>query len=256
MQLEKHLSQGRLLYLTKEGDAISVSENDHFRWMAFNDVVQSIMHKRKPYLLTLPHQIALLLPLLLFRPKNIVELGLGGGNIGRFLMHLSTEINLTSLEYNPQVINCFTDYFNPGRQPIYIIHADGLRWLDQQDANDIDWLICDVYRSEEFGFNSIIKQLEILTSRLNEQACLSINLPDVSDEEINLCLTILQQLQAKHHISYFHIPNYLNIVIHLYPKHWPLHRLLKQGAKRNDINYLPQRVFKRWRKFWPHGNTV
>ena len=255
MKLEKHLSQGKLLYLSKHGDAISVSENDNFRWMAFNDVVQSIMHRRKPYLLTLPHQIALLLPLLLFRPKNIVELGLGGGNLTRFLTHLSTEINVTSLEYNQQVIDCFTEYFNVEQKIENIIHTDGLTWLADKETTNIDWLICDVYRSDEFGFNNIIKQLEILTDKLNDNACLSINLPDISDEEINLCLSILQQLQSNHHISYFHIPSYLNIVIHLYPKHWPLHRLLKQKTKR-EHSYLSKRIFNRWRRFWPHGNSL
>jgi spermidine synthase len=253
MKLEKHLSQGKLLYLTKHGDAISVSENIHFRWIAFNDVVQSIMHKRKPSSLTLPHQIALLLPLLLFRPKNIVELGLGGGNLTRFLTNLSTEINIKSIEYNKDVIECFTEFFNPDHENMDIILADGINWLEQQDEKNIDWLICDVYRSDEFGFSSIVKQFETLTSKLDSQSCLSINLPDVSDEEINLCLTILQQLQSKHHIQYFHIPNYLNIVIHLYPKNWPVHRLLKLRAKRNKNSYLSPLKFNRWRKFWPHG---
>ena len=103
--MEKHLSQGKLLYVSKLEDAISVSENEHFRWMAFNDVVQSIMHKRKSYLLTLPHQIALMLPLLLFRPKNIIELGLGGGNLTRYLTHLSPEIKVISIEYNLAFVN-------------------------------------------------------------------------------------------------------------------------------------------------------
>ncbi len=252
MKLEKHLSQGRLLHLTKHGDAISVSENDHFRWMAFNDVMQSIMHKRKPYSLTLPHQIALLLPLLFFRPKNIIELGLGGGNLTRFLSHLSTEINLTSIECNQQVIECFTNFFNPEKETMHVIYADGLSWLEQQNTMLHDWIICDVYRSDEFGFNIIVKQLETLTSQLNSQSCLSINLPDVSDEEINLCLIILKQLQSEHHIHYFHIPNYLNIVIHLYPKNWPIHRLIK----RNKNSYLSPIKFNHWCQFWPHGIHV
>jgi len=256
MKLDKHLSQGKLLYLSKLEDAISVSENEHFRWMAFNDVVQSIMHKRKPYLLTLPHQIALMLPLLLFRPKGVVELGLGGGNLTRYLAHLSPDIKVRSIEYNQQVIDCFTEYFNPSVTSLNIIHAEGLAWLMHQEASDNDWLICDVYRSDEFGFNSIIKQLEILVSKLSPQACLSINLPDVSDDEINLCLTILQQLQSSHCISYFHIPNYLNIVIHLYPNSWPLHRLLKKSSKANKNSYLTLRVFNQWRNFWQHGISV
>lgn len=249
MQLTKHLAQGRLVYLSQQQDAISVSENDYYRWMAFSDVVQSVMHKRKPCQLTLPHQIAIMLPLLFFRPSRIIELGLGGGNLTRFLQHLSSDIKLTTLEYSQQVIDSFHEHFNPEQVDLDIVCADGMTWLIEQDATELDWIICDVYQSQEFGFDAIIKQLETLTDKLNSQSCLSINLPDISDSDINLCLTILQQLKPDHHITYFNIPNYLNIVIHLTPKIWPLHKLIK----RNKQSYLPQITLQRWRKFWPHG---
>jgi spermidine synthase len=249
MQLAKHLAQGRLVYLSQQQDAITVSENDSYRWMAFSDVVQSVMNKRKPCQLTLPHQIALMLPLLFFRPTRIIELGLGGGNLTRFLQHLSTDINLTTIEHSQHVIDSFEQHFNPQQTHINIVCADGMSWLKQQNAEELDWLICDVYQSQEFGFNAIVEQLETLSHKLAPQSCLSINLPDISDSDINLCLTILQQLQPNHHITYFNIPNYLNIVIHLTPHHWPLHKLIK----RNKQSYLSQVTLQRWRQFWPHG---
>ncbi len=249
MQLTKHLAQGRLVYLSQQQDAISVSENDCYRWMAFSDVVQSVMNKRKPCQLTLPHQIAIMLPLLFFRPTRIIELGLGGGNLTRFLQHLSSDVKLTTIEYSQQVIESFDLHFNPEGVHLDIVCADGMTWLKEQDAIDLDWVICDVYQSQEFGFDVIIKQLETLTDKLASQSCLSINLPDISDTDINLCLTILQQLLPDHHITYFNIPNYLNIVIHLTPKSWLLHKLIK----RNKESYLAPVVAQRWRKFWPHG---
>lgn len=249
MQLVKHLAQGRLVYLSQQQDAITVSENDSYRWMAFSEVVQSVMHKRKPKKLTLPHQIALLLPLLFFRPTRVIELGLGGGNLTRFLQSLSSDIMLTTIDHSQEVIDIFSQYFNPEQVDIDIICADGMTWLAQQDANDIDWIICDVYQSQELGFDGIVNQLEVLTSKLDSQACLSINLPDISDHDINLSLTILQQLLPDHLITCFNIPNYLNIVIHLTPKHWQLHRLIK----RNKQSYLHPFKLHRWRKFWPHG---
>ena len=252
MQLTKHLAQGRLVYLSQQQDAISVSENDCYRWMAFSDVVQSVMNKRKPCQLTLPHQIAIMLPLLFFRPTRIIELGLGGGNLTRFLQHLSSNVQLTTIEYSSQVIDSFEGHFNPEKIDFDIVYADGMTWLKEQDAVDLDWIICDVYQSKEFGFDVIIKQLEILTDKLASQSCLSINLPDISDTDINLCLTILQQLQPDHHITYFNIPNYLNIVIHLTPKSWLLHKLIK----RNKQSYLPHVIAQRWRKFWPHGLQI
>jgi spermidine synthase len=249
MQLTKHLAQGRLVYLSQQQDAISVSENDYYRWMAFSDVVQSVMNKRKPCQLTLPHQIAIMLPLLIFKPTRIIELGLGGGNLTRFLRNLSSQVVLTTIEYNQHVISSFNQHFNPEELSLDIVCADGMEWLPQQDSTEIDWIICDVYKSQEFGFDAIIKQLETLTDSLNSQGCLSINLPDISDSDINLCLTILQQLKPDHHITYFNIPNYLNIVIHLTPRNWPLHKLIK----RNKQSFLPQVVAQRWRKFWLHG---
>lgn len=87
---------------------------------------------------------------------------------------------------------------------------------------------------------------------LNPNACLSINLPDSSDQEVNLCLTVLQQLQTNHRIIYFHIPNYLNIVIHVVPDHWRVENILKK----NKYSYLPKRTYAHWRKFWQYFKEI
>jgi len=257
MQLTKHIAQGKLLYLSLGEESLSVSENKHFRWLAFNNdkdeqIIQSVMHKRKPWQLTLPHQTALLLPLLFFKPKNVVELGLGGGNLDRFLAHTCPHLSIKSIEYSPIVIESFTRYFNPEKAKIEIIHRDSHDWLAQKGKEPIDWLICDVYQHKEQDFDKTIQQLESLLDNIDSNSCLSINLPGATDNEINLCLTVLQQLSSDHHIIYFHIPNYLNIIIHLIPKHWQTFRLLK----RNKHCHLPHRLFLQWRKFWLHGVEV
>lgn len=249
MRLAKHLSQGKLVYLSQTSDAISVYENKHYRWLSFGDTVQSIMLKRMPNQLTLPHQIALMLPLLLFRPNVVVELGLGGGNLSRFLSTLSSEIELISIEKNRHVIECFYQYFNPYNHIYSIDENDGLSWLNEKQYDEKDWIICDVYRTDEFGFADIIKQLEVFTTQLTTNNCISINLPSVSDDEMNLCLVILLQLQASHQVTYFHIPNYLNTIIHIYPNDWNIYSLLK----RHNNTYLTRTCFNRWKTFWKHG---
>ncbi|MBL4822436.1 MAG: hypothetical protein JKX90_02785 [Colwellia sp.] len=257
MQLSKHIAQGKLLYLSQGEEGLSVSENEYFRWLAFNNdkgeqVIQSVMHKRKPWQLTLPHQTVLLLPLLFFKAQNIVELGLGGGNLDRFLAHTCTDVSITSIEYSSIVIENFTRYFNPEKVKIDIIHSNSNAWLAQPEKAPIDWLICDVYQHNEHDVDKTIKQLANLLDNIDSDSCLSINLPDSTDHEVNLCLTVLQQLASEHNIIYFHIPNYLNIVIHLIPKHWQTFKLLK----RNKNCYLPRRLFLQWRKCWQHGNEV
>ncbi len=257
MQLSKHIAQGKLLYLHQGEENLSVWENKYFRWLAFNNdkgeqVIQSVMHRRKPWQLTLPHQTALLLPLLFFKPQNVVELGLGGGNIDRFLAYTCTDISIKSIEYSASVIESFSQYFNPEKEEIEIIHHNSHDWLVQNKNNNMDWLICDIYQHKEQDADETIKQLENLLANIDSNGCLSINLPDATDTEVNLCLTVLQQLSRDHNIVYFHIPNYLNIVIHLIPKHWQTFKLLK----RNKNCFLPRRLFLQWRKFWQHGSEV
>ena len=252
MQLSKHIQQGKLLYLNQNEGNISISENEHYRWMAFDDVIQSVMLKRKPESLTLPHQIFIMLPLLFFRPHNVYELGLGGGNLGRYVSSLNSKIAFTSIEHSEQVIRCFNEFFNPKDARFEILHQDANLWLKQTLDTVPDWLICDIYQQQTQDFKQTLAQLSLLAEQLTSETCLTLNLPDSSDQEVNLCLTVLQQLQTSHKIVYFHVPNYLNIIIHLIPIQWQIEKILQ----RNKQSYLAKHTFLRWRKFWQVRSEV
>lgn len=249
MKLTQHINQGKLIYLSNGSDHISISENEHFRWLAFEDTIQSVMHKRCPERLTLPHHYAVLIPLLFFKPTTIAELGLGGGNLSRFLTSLHADITVQSIELSPCVIHCFSQYFNPNNQAVLIEHSTAMTWLEAQQAQSsasMDWLICDVYQHHVNDFQERVNLLTALIDNLVSDACLTINLPDVNDEEMKLCITILQQLQSSHQIIYFYIPRYLNIVIHLLPNHWPINSVKKQ----NKNSYLSKAMYSRWKKLF------
>ncbi|MFT5635574.1 MAG: spermidine synthase [Cognaticolwellia sp.] len=251
MKLTQHVNQGRLVYLSNTTDQITISENEHYRWLAFDDVIQSVMHLRCPEKLTLPHHYAALMPLLFFQPNQVIELGLGGGNLSRFLSALNPKIQVMSIELSQAVIDCFKGYFNPQQHQIVIKNSEALTWLQQTHCpkrTTADWLICDVYQHYAKSFQSRVNLLTALIDNLQNNACLTINLPDLDDQEINLCLTILRQLQSSHHIIYFHIPRYLNVIIHLLPKHWMLDNL----KKRSKTSYLPPTQYLRWRKFFSY----
>jgi len=251
VKLTQHVNQGRLVYLSNTEDQITISENKHYRWLAFDDVIQSVMHLRCPSKLTLPHQYAALMPLLFFRPNKVIELGLGGGNLSRFLSALQPNMTILSIELSQTVITCFKRYFNPQQHPIIIENSEALEWLQQSQPSTTpaaDWLICDVYQHHAKSFQSRVVLLTALIDNLQNNACLTINLPDLDDHEINLCLTILRQLQSSHHIIYFHIPRYLNVVVHLLPKHWIIDNL----KKRSKSTYLSPIQYLRWRKLFSH----
>jgi len=248
MKLAKHIQQGQLNYFTHSDELISVSENQHYCWLAFDDVVQSMMLKRRPWQLTFPHQISLLSPLLFFRPKQVVEFGLGGGNLARFLLHYLPDLALHTVEYSEEVIDCFERFFNPQSANVNLHHSSALDWLHYQKRMKPDWFICDIYQSSQSIDDSLTLTKNIL-KKVGKQTVLSMNLPNPSDEEINYFLAELKRLAPDKHLVYFHIPNYLNVVIHLLPIN-----MLKQ-PKNELINnsILPIRIFNRWRGYWKHG---
>lgn len=248
MKLTKHIQQGQLSYFTQSDELISVSENDHYRWLAFDDVVQSMMLKRKPWQLTFPHQISLLSPLLFFQPKQVVEFGLGGGNLARFLLHYLPDLTLHTVEYSQEVIDCFERFFNPETANVNLHHYSALDWLHYHKRVKPDWFICDIYQSNQSIEDSLTLTKNIL-KKVDNTTVLSMNLPCPSDEEINYFLGQLKRLAPDKHLIYFHIPHYLNVIIHLIPP-----AMLKQSEKaliNNSI--LPIRIFKRWRQYWKHA---
>lgn len=248
MKLIKHIQQGHLSYFSQDDNSISVSENSHYRWLAFDNVVQSMMLKRKPWQLTFPHQISLLSPLLFIRPKQVVEFGLGGGNLARFLLHYVPNLSLHTVEYSPQVIECFEQYFNPQAAKVNLHHYSALDWLHFNKNIKADWFICDIYQKNQSIGDSLSLTKNIL-KKVADSAVLSLNLPNPTNEEINNFLAELKVLAPTKHIVYFQIPHYLNIVIHIMPCE------LLQQAEENPLlqSPLPARIFKRWRQYWRHG---
>ncbi len=248
MPLSRHLEQGRLLYWTRNPDAISVNENSHYRWLAFGDVIQSVMNKRAPNRLTLPHQYALLLPLGYFSATHVIEFGLGGGNISRFINTWFPNINHKIIERNGDVIYCFHQYFEPKKLPIEVIHSSAERWFSTTQGQERqcqqgkkEWFIYDIYQHQDeqiAASNSVLYQL---IEALTEQQLLSVNLPFVEPFELNSVLDNMRRKFTTHQIAIYRVPHYRNKVIHLVPKQCLL--------PKTSSGLLPMRLRKYWRKY-------
>ena len=244
MKLAAQLQQSKLLYLHQGSENLAVAENEHYRWILFDDVVQSIMLKRVPSKLTIPHQYFLMLPLLFHVPNKMIELGLGGGNLVRFLNNLLPNSEILSIEYNEQVIECFKSFFNPQNIQQPIVHTSFELWLAKQKKQlNGDWLIYDIYQTDE-NPQYFLKQIKRLLSKIDDNAWLTINLPDLDEHDLNIALLHLSSLKGKRMMRYFHIPNYKNIIIHLTPINAELN---------HDNSILPQYARARWATFWQHG---
>ncbi|MDT0605148.1 hypothetical protein [Thalassotalea castellviae] len=244
MKLAAQLQQSKLLYLHQGNENLAVAENEHYRWILFDDVVQSIMLKRVPSKLTIPHQYFMMLPLLFHVPNKIIELGLGGGNLVRYLTNILPNSEILSIEYNAQVIECFENFFNPQNIQQPIAHSSFELWLAKQKKQQrCDWLIYDIYQTDE-NPQYFLKQIKRVLNKIDKNTWLTINLPDLNEHDLNIALLHLSSLKGSRMMRYFHIPYYKNIIIHLTPI---------DAVLSDNNSVLPHYALTRLARFWQHG---
>ncbi|WDE11198.1 hypothetical protein [Thalassomonas haliotis] len=248
MRLPTQFRQKQLLYFHQQQEAISVYENAYYRWLTCSRVLQSLMLKSRPWQLTLPHHNTLLLPLLFFRPNRVIELGLGGGNLSRFLKKIAPAIDLVTIEYQQNVIDCFLKFFNPQSQENRIIHADINHWFGHHSPDGHNWIIYDIYQQPKVANRPPNTLLQLLVTTLTPDSCFSINLPEPSAPELTLLLKQLRCWKSSHRLYYFTVARYRNVIIQLLPKSWPIN-----GAKAVSESYLPPKLIPPWLKCWQAG---
>ncbi|REL31041.1 hypothetical protein [Thalassotalea euphylliae] len=242
MPLSRHLQQGQLLYFKQAPDAISVSENRHFRWLAFNDVLQSAMRKQRPHWLTLPHQWPLMLPWQRYSPKRIVEFGLGGGNHLRFCRWLSPQLDYQVVESNRTVIELSQTFFALDQSAANqkIVCQTAQQWLTNQSLVDIDWLIFDIYQAPKVGVNATHNTLQALIEELPEHTLLSINFTEPTSQSLRYWQQLFHK-KKQHRMAAYEVPHYQNVVVHLLPKQAP--NMVDKEC------YLTSSYQKRWQQF-------
>ncbi|MCH2055450.1 MAG: hypothetical protein MK214_02330 [Thalassotalea sp.] len=240
MLLSKKLQNGNILYYVKGEDGLSVYENRHMRWMAFGDVLQSVIRKHKPHQLTLPHQWAMTMPLLTLTPKTVVEFGLGAGNQLLFTQSLAPNIHHKVIEANGSVLEAAVEYFPVSKLRENLIHIDAKAWIDEQSSLKDDWYIFDIYHKTKFADNSYNDLLENVIARLPDSSILTINFPETTEKEIKFWLLKLIAKQS-HVAEFYSVPHYKNHIIHLMPRN-PGKTIKLESA-------LPKQKLKYWQSF-------
>ena len=132
-----------LLHLDHHGGRrLAVLENEAFRWLEIDDVVQSVLCRTTPGALCLPHQQALqsCLP---ERAQRILELGLGGGDMTRHLAARWPGAEHHCVELDREVLRLYRRFFQGAEQPT-LHHADALAYLERE-AGTFDLILLDLF---------------------------------------------------------------------------------------------------------------
>jgi len=242
MKLLKNLELGSLLYLSNNKETICVSENEHYRWLSINDVCQSIMLKRCPYKLVLPHQYAMMMPLLFYKPRNICEVGLGAGTFARFVNKFLPTSSFTSIETDLRVIESFKQYF-PSHLGNHKVVNELFDAENKSMTNaGIDWWLYDLYSSTENN-KACIDNLSSFLNHASNRSLISVNITSACENTINHFLTLFKGYLKHYSVFYFEIPQYSNVIVVALPR----------SDARSLESALPKSYQNRWHRLWQTG---
>lgn len=135
------------------------------------------------------------------KPKQILEIGLGGGSLDMVLSHHIPEANITSVELDPTVITIAEKWFGvPKTANRRTVEGDGLDYVEKmvQRGEFVDVLFldaCDTDPSSPCPAASFRKAVVIdqLRSVLTQEGCLVVNIlsHDADDENRSVTNSIV-----------------------------------------------------------------
>lgn len=175
------LTQGTLEYLNQDELTIAVYRNDEYRWLLIDNVLQSLMLINSPAKLTMPHQVKLTQLLSEVKLNTVVEFGLGGGNLRRFLAKHQPTMHVTSVEHSSIIIDIYHQFFNPENIDADIVNMDAFDYLNTMKPNAVDWLIYDLYSDQLENLALEKSLLTQLHQPLTKQGWLSLNLTGINN---------------------------------------------------------------------------
>jgi len=199
---------------------IEISQNPELRLLRTDHrAIQSALLRNKPEQLVLPYMQAMMAGLLfLSSPKQILLLGLGGGDMVRQLHHQLPESQITAVEIDPVIVEVSRDYFElPDSHNVTICINDAANFLHHDDQY-YELIIVDIYDGE--ATLDLLKNKHFYQhcyQKLKDDGMLTLNLISNDADQFKQILWLIRQ-QFDHSTLCLTIAGHLNIVIFAFKK--------------------------------------
>lgn len=202
---------GQLLYWFRDHyNRLEVREDLKFRWLLQNQTVQSVMLRQNPCDLCLPHQQAMLPALQARRYKQALHLGLGGGDLVRWLHLHVPGIRQTAVDVNSQMIELYQKFFRQHENP-ELICADAFAFL-ASTSKHFELITVDLFNDD--GSPAPLFRNETyqhLSTCLKPQGQMILNLLPRTETELQQVLSLMEQYIGE--TESIHLAGYRNHVL-------------------------------------------
>lgn len=237
---------GQLIYSRRSAfHTIEVYESDELRMLRTDQhAVQSAISLSQSQQLNLPYMHAMMAGLLFQpTPQNVLMLGLGGGDLLRYLHHYLPESLLTAVEIDAAMVEVCRDYFALPESNNIDIHIDDAMHYIANETQLYEMIIVDIYHGTNVPMLIHDKSFyQHCFDRLAENGMLIVNLL-TNDADIfrNILWLIRQQFDRS--TLCLTVPEHMNVIVFAFkqrPCELRLELLQKKAeelGKRYELNF-------------------
>jgi len=202
---------------------------------------QSSMNLKRPHLLVLAYTKAMMAGLLFMRsPRKVLNLGLGGGSLPKFLLAHFPDCKIDIVELRPMVVKVAFDYFAIPQDPRLTIYVnDAKDFLKKKITDYYDLILLDIFNKRgmvnSIGESSFLKACR---DHLTENGIMIINLWSKPDSVFKTIITEINDIfdNQTYHLPVAertnHIVFAMNHSLSRYPR-----TLIQRQAQALDYKY-------------------
>lgn len=210
------LNDPTLLYEYKDdADHITVFENHTYRWIQTGDGnIQSAMNKALPCQPVLPYLPAILSALLFAEtPASCLVVGLGGGELIRYINHYLPQSKLAAIENNTVMADIFNEYFSTQQTCFDLFKHDICDFTHNPCEKLHDIIFVDVFGNNNLPTCFYQPSLYQHLSRLiTDEGVLAINLAVRSEREALELLKLIRESFQRRTLC-LSVDQHMNLVV-------------------------------------------
>lgn len=241
---------GQLIYTRNSAfHTIEVSQTDGLRLLRTDQhAVQSVLSLSHPEQLNLPYMHAMMAGLLFppSAPQSILMLGLGGGDLVRYLHHYFPESMLTAIEIDAAIVDVCQEYFAlPESKNIDIQVDDAMHFISNKSQH-YEMIMVDIYHGANVPTVLHDKAFhQLCFDRLTENGMLILNLL-TNDADIFKHILWMLREQFDRSTLCLSVPQHRNIVVFAFKQRPTDLRLEKLQEKAEELSKRYELNFSEW----------
>lgn len=192
----------QLVWFKSGPPRLELTEEGPFLCLYLDGIMQSKMNQLAPAATLSAHLVPILQSLQQLKPEAVLQLGLGGGDINRFISTVLPNTRLLTVELSPDVIEAYQRFFClQGKEEVLALAVEEFLEHNQQQWPFVLWDIYPLFS----GWQQAIQQT------LQQQGTIWINLSQPEYQQQ------LEALLAGRRFQCYPIPGYLNLLYQIEP---------------------------------------